>query len=266
MPCGTSVKLEFKRCKEESTWPVSTPSRSCNPHGYFWSKGKTWVPTHLQIVQFGRHSCDQLFTILKYDFPPTCNANQANIVVMKINWFWMWIGGAISRVAGTALVVGSIIVVFGTTPGQAVAELLVNLPPWLTNPWFKLTLFILGLVIIGVSLHFNVWSLRQRAIDDLAEDLSWAIHDLLNRRATNAVQLTQWESDYKGWCERVSKKLENRAFFTRADQLHFERLGSIPAVDFQGSFNPRHNSLKGHLNLKFDRLRDLINWTQMRKR
>lgn len=185
---------------------------------------------------------------------------------MKINWFWMWIGGAISRVAGTALVIGIFFVLFGMLPWQAVTDLLIDPPQWLINPWFKLTAFITGFVIIGVSLHFNVWSLRQSAIDDLAEDLSWAIHHLLNRRVTNDAQLAQLESDYNDWCVRVSKKLENRAFFTRADQLHFERLGSIPAVGFSGVFNERHNTLKGHLSLKFDRLRDLINWTQMRKR
>lgn len=59
---------------------------------------------------------------------------------MKIKWLWMWVGGSITRAAGAGLVVGIFILVYGATPGQAVAELLANLPPWVTCPWFKLTL------------------------------------------------------------------------------------------------------------------------------
>lgn len=100
----------------------------------------------------------------------------------------MWIGGAISRAADTGLVIRVFIVTYGATPGQAMADLLSNLPPWITNPWFKLALVVIGLSIIGGSLHFNVWSLRQRAIDDLAEDLSWAIHHLLNKTVSDQPQ------------------------------------------------------------------------------
>jgi len=185
---------------------------------------------------------------------------------VKIKWLWMWIGGSITRAAGAGLAVGIFILAYGATPGQAVAELLAHLPPWVTYPWFKLTLVLLGLVLIGVSLHFNVWSLRQQAIDALAEDLSWAIHHLLNRPVATEAEVAQWELDYRAWCERVSQKLENRAFFTRADQLHFDRLGFVPSANFAGSFNQRHAWLASQLNLKFERLRDVINWTQMRRR
>jgi hypothetical protein len=185
---------------------------------------------------------------------------------MKTSWFWMWIGGAIGRAAGTGLVVGIFIVIYGAIPGQAVADLITHLPPWLVNPWFKVVLVIIGLFIIGVSLHFNVWSLRQKAIDDLAEDLSWAIHHLLNKPISNETEVSGWESEFREWCQKVSKKLDNRAFFTRADQLHFDRLGFVPPANFAGSFNAHHEWLVSQLNLKFERLRDVINWTQMRKR
>ncbi|MFZ6017707.1 MAG: hypothetical protein ACOYU0_08970 [Nitrospirota bacterium] len=185
---------------------------------------------------------------------------------MKIKWFWMWIGGSISRAAGAGLVVvGIFIVIYGATPGQAFADLLTHLPQWLTNQWFKLALVVIGLFIIGASLHFNVWSLRQKAIDDLAEDLSWAIHNLLNKPVSNDDEVTQWESGYREWCEKVSKKLENRTFFTKADQLHFDRLGFVPLTKFTGSFNERHDWLVSQLSLKFERLRDVVNWSQMRK-
>ena len=123
-----------------------------------------------------------------------------------MKWFWMWIGGAITRVAGTGLVIGIFIVTYGAAPGQAVADLLAHLPPWLTNPWFRLALVVIGLALIGTSLHFNVWSLRQKAIDDLAEDLSWAIHHLLNKPVSNESEVIQWESEYKAWCQKISKK------------------------------------------------------------
>lgn len=171
----------------------------------------------------------------------------------------MWIGGAISRAAGTGLVAGIFILIYGATPGQAMANLLGNLPPWLTNPWFKLALVVIGLFIIGASLHFNVWSLRQRAIDDLAEDLSWAIHHLLNKSVSNESEVTQWESEYRAWCQRVNEKLENRAFFTRADQLHFDRLGFVPPANFAGSYNIHHDWLISQLNLREKRDTSLIN-------
>lgn len=185
---------------------------------------------------------------------------------MKIKWLWMWIGGSITRAAGAGLVVGIFILVYGAAPGQAVAELLGSLPQWTTYSWFKLTLVLVGLLLIGVSLHFNVWSLRQQAIDALAEDLSWAIRDLVNRPVQTEAEVDTWEADYRAWCDRVSHKLDNRAFFTRADQLHFDRLGFVPPTNLSGSFNQRHVWLVSQLSLKFERLRDVINWTQMRKR
>jgi hypothetical protein len=180
--------------------------------------------------------------------------------------FWMWIGGAVTRTAGTGIVVGLFIVIYGATPGQAVADLLRVLPSWVTDPWFKFTLVVIGLVLIGASLHFNVWSLRQSAIDDVAEDLSWAVHNLLNKPVSNEGEVASWESDFRTWCDKVSKKLERRAFFTRADQLHFDRLGFVPPANFGGSYNQKHEWLVSQLRLKFERLRDVINWTQMRKR
>jgi hypothetical protein len=62
----------------------------------------------------------------------------------------------------------------------------------------------------------------------------------------------------------VSKKLENRAFFTRADQLHFDMLGFVPPVSMTN--NQRFDWLLSMLALKFERLRDVINWTQQRRR
>lgn len=182
----------------------------------------------------------------------------------QVHSLLQWVGGAITRVAGTALAFGVFITVVGLTPGDAVARLLITLPDWMQSGWFKLALVIIGLAIIWASMRFNLWSRRQIVIDEFAEELSWAIHNLLNRKVTNANELTTWETDYHAWLAKVNTKLENRAFFTRADQIHFERLGTFPATSSPMQFNPRHNNLLSQLGIKFDRLRDVIQWTRVR--
>src|SRR5262249_4989036 len=92
-----------------------------------------------------------------------------------------WVGGAISRTAGTGLATGAFMVLFGMTPGEWVALAWTNPPRWLMTGWTQLLVLIVGLVIIWASLRYNVWAQRQRAIDSLAEDLSGAIANLLNR-------------------------------------------------------------------------------------
>ena len=176
-----------------------------------------------------------------------------------------WIGGGISRMAAVGLAMGLFMALIGMTPGEAVAYLLDTPPNWLMNDWTRLIVLIAGIVVMVVSLNFNRWSLRQRAIDSLAEDISWAIHELLNRDPSprTAQEIEQWEQDYRAWRQGVSIKLENRAFFTRADQIHFDRLGFVTPV--QMSRLGRLNSLLGQLRLNFERLRDVINWTQQRR-
>jgi len=168
-----------------------------------------------------------------------------------------WIGGAVSRTAGTGIAGGLLFVAFGMTPAELVAYLYRNPPAWMMSGWTRLLLVIVGLALTIASLRFNVWSQRQRVIDSLAEDISWAIHELLNRHT----QLTEAEratfgaslrSDYEAWCARVSAKLENRAFFTRADQLHFDRLGFIEPVGMTN--DPSADHTLSMLRLKFDRL------------
>jgi len=70
--------------------------------------------------------------------------------------------------------------------------------------WARLVL--VGLALIAFFLGFNLWSQKQRAIDDLAEDLSWAITHLLNRnpRPSTAAEVAKWEEDFTKWCDRVS--------------------------------------------------------------
>lgn len=182
---------------------------------------------------------------------------------------FQFVGGAIGRAAGTGLVIGVFFVLLGVTPWQFVAELIAQPPSWANYAWFRNSIVVIGLAFIWASLSFNRWSNKQKAIDSLAEDISWAIQNLLNRQAgpngRDQPWIDQWNSDFSDWCSRVSKKLENRAFFTRADQLHFEYLGFVDPIEmYMGA--SRLNHLLSQLKLKFDRLRDIINWTQQTRR
>lgn len=106
---------------------------------------------------------------------------------------------------------------------------------------------------------------KQAAVDDLSEELSWAIHNLLNRKPmpANDEQTDAWEADCKAWCNKISEKLSSREFFTLSEQLHFDRLGVVPMQTFS-VINNRYNHLVSQLSLKFDRLRDVIAWGQQR--
>ena len=177
-----------------------------------------------------------------------------------------FLGGAIVRVAVTGILIGLFAFLVGMTPAAFFVYVLEDPPAWIDSSWFRLGFIIIGLVFIGGSVRYNFWSQKQQAIDKLAEDISSAIIDLVNRapRPETDDEIAAFEKDYNSWCTGVSKKLENRAFFTRADQLHFDRLGFIQRMSM--GRHERLNWLMGQLSLKFDRLRDVINWTQQRRR
>ena len=161
---------------------------------------------------------------------------------MQIGSLISYLGGSISRVAGVAMVTGLFIAVVGVSPAQWVAQIYQQPPNWLiwfdANPWARLSALIVGLTLILLAARFNVWNPRQRAIDSVAEDISWAISNLVNRpRPTDVIQdawIADWRRDFDAWCARVNEKLENRAFFTRADQLHFDRLGFVQQIGLSG--------------------------------
>lgn len=186
--------------------------------------------------------------------------------------FHLWLGGRFGSIAITGLLIGAFTVTYGATPGAAMAELLSNLPAWLLNPWFKLALIPIGLFIIWASLTYNIWSQRRKIVDDLAEELSWAINDLLNRTIHNDADLDHLDVDFKKWGEKVTRKIgDNKAFFSKADRIHFERLGRVQKFKWNDSYcasttDGRHDHIRNMLSLKLDRLRDIINWTQMRTR
>lgn len=180
-----------------------------------------------------------------------------------------WIGGGVSRMAASGFAGGFLFVFLGMTPAEAVAYLFKNPPDWLMSGWTRLLLVIVGLAVIFTSHRFNLWSQRQKAIDDISEDISWAISEILNRARPKALAdyaafAQQLKIDYEIWCARVSKKLENRAFFTRSDQLHFDRLGFVDPVQMTGDNSADHTL--SMLKLKFERVREIINWIQQRPR
>ncbi len=183
----------------------------------------------------------------------------------KVGSLLNWIGGGVTRTAASGLAIGLFMVVVGMTPAQAVAYVLSVPPPWLMSGWMRIAVLVVGLGLIWISINYNRWSRKQKTIDSLADDISWAIRDLVNRdpKPTLEKDLDRWYNDYAAWCERVNEKLENRAFFTRADRLHFSDLGFVPTVRM--SDNQRFDWMLSQLSLKFDRLRDVINWTQQRR-
>ena len=183
-----------------------------------------------------------------------------------------WIGGSLSRTAGTGLVFGTIMLVFGMTPGELVVLVAGAMPDWVFGGWFKLALVVLGLFIIWGSLRFNVWSQRQKAVNELAKRLSDAIRDLMNRQITNDVELGQFESDFGYWCDEIANRIEHyAAYFSEADKIHFDQIGQVPGNSWGHAYvsaqaGNRHNHLLNELNVKFERLRDIINWAQQRTR
>ncbi len=186
--------------------------------------------------------------------------------MLKVGSLLNYVGGAFGRMAGAGLAFGLFMLFFGMTPGEAAYLIFTDPPAWLMSGWLRIIVLIFGIVLLIGSVRFNIWTNKQTAINELAENLSWAISDLLNRKppVSTTEDVANWEKDYRDWCNKVSKNLENRAFFSRADQLHFDRLGFIEQVKMSGI--SRHDWLLGQLKLKFDRLREVINWSQQRPR
>jgi hypothetical protein len=168
--------------------------------------------------------------------------------------------------AGTAVWTGIFFVLVGMAPSQFVAGL-IDEPPGFVHSWlFGPSLVVVGLAIIVTALWFNLWSRRQLCIDEISEQLAWAIHSLLNKppNANDPGDLARWWGEVIGWEAKIDRALENRAYFTRSDQLHFSVLGFVEPVKMSQSKDL--DAMLAQLKMKFERLRDIVNWTQMRRR
>jgi hypothetical protein len=176
-----------------------------------------------------------------------------------------FVGGRLGGVAVSGIIFGVFTIGVGMTPGEFFALFFEHPPRWLSSPFISPSIVLIGLAAIYLSVTFNVWSQKQKAINSLAEHISDAIGDLVNRNPVPSAptDINQFESDYHSWIAKVSKELENRAFFTRADQLHFDRLGYVDTIAMHGQ--PKLDWLHSQLKLKFERLRDVINWSQQRR-
>jgi len=103
---------------------------------------------------------------------------------------------------------------------------------------------------------------RQNAIDDLAEEINWATQDLVNpdphplREGAPSDAIARWRAQCDEWFGKISKKLSNRQFFTRAQQLHFDVLTKVDQVVSIGNMEFGH--YYNILHTKISRLRDII--------
>ena len=174
--------------------------------------------------------------------------------------------------AATGAATGIFFVLFGGLPWEFVVDVIMNPAEWLLTGWVRLGAIIIGLALIFISLRWNVWSRRQKVVNELADLLSSAIHDLLNRPIKSDIELGSLDAEFQIWCEKVISKCEDHpSYFSKADVIHFDRLGKVSKDKWDIAYraNPndtRHNHLLNMLSLKFDRLRDIINWTQQRTR
>jgi len=109
----------------------------------------------------------------------------------------------------------------------------------------------------------NIAIKQQGVIAGLSENMSWAIHNLLTRSVSNDIELDQWESDYKTWCQQISEILSNRAFFKKTDQIHFNRSDFDPMEEeYTDSYEQRYDWLISQLNQKLECLRNIISRAQ----
>ena len=123
---------------------------------------------------------------------------------------------------------------------------------------------------LGVVLLVRGWLHdrgKQKAIDQLSEAISKAIHELLNKpRPTDPT--ASWDAfadtlakEYSKWCEDVDRMLGNTAYFPKSDLLHFQRLGVFPTGIITQHSGADHTLAM--LTEKIKRLRDVIEWNSL---
>jgi hypothetical protein len=110
---------------------------------------------------------------------------------------------------------------------------------------------------------------KTEALDDIAEEISWAVNNLVNPKphpastADPETARVAFDTKLTAWCDRVSKKLANRDVFTHGDQTHFDGLGFVPTVKMWGDVKLDH--LFSELKLKLERLREIEHRARERK-
>jgi hypothetical protein len=102
----------------------------------------------------------------------------------------------------------------------------------------------------------SISEVPQKAVDELAELRSEAVHEILNRTVSTDAQVQELASYTADWRSRVIAVLE--ANFSMAEQLNFTRLGAVPNVVFPHSLNPLHAKILREYALQERRLLDII--------
>jgi len=99
-------------------------------------------------------------------------------------------------------------------------------------------------------------SVPQAAVDKLAELRSEAISKILNRRVASETDVKELTADTNNWWESVRDVLETH--FSKAEQLNFTRLGTVPEVIFPHIYDQRHAKILREFALQERRLLDII--------
>ena len=140
--------------------------------------------------------------------------------------------------------------------------------------WLPMVSAITGPAILGIIIWTSIvrpirarraGGKRQQAVDHLSQQLSDAIHDLMNRNPPVASEqdLDKWKDDYREWGNKVSDYLGEH--FSKSEQDHFNRIGLVQEIQFGFAYNKHHNHMLRQLGIKFDRLRDIIRDNQFRE-
>jgi hypothetical protein len=110
---------------------------------------------------------------------------------------------------------------------------------------------------------------RQQAIDGLSVKMEEAARNYIGKIPKNPPDWPSFNNDLQAktgsWRKEVSGLLENRAFFTKADQLHFDVLGHYSGYSFRGG-NAEYDEIQSELAERMKKLREVINWSQQRTR
>jgi len=125
----------------------------------------------------------------------------------------------------------------------------------------------LSLVVVAILLYVNFVRLyraratsrkKQEKVDQLSRLLSDAISDLLNRQLADTNEVPQFRNDFDEWCGKAKSILQDRRFFTESDEVHFDRLGTVVTRQFAHRVNNEHQHILSMLDIKFERLRDIV--------
>ena len=104
--------------------------------------------------------------------------------------------------------------------------------------------------------ELTVPQVPQDAVDQLVELRSEAVHKILNRTVSTDAELQALTSYTANWWDQVKAVLENN--FSKAEELNFTRLGTVPNVVFPHTYNAAHAKILREFALQERRLLDII--------